>query len=276
MQSTTFALPFTIYLFLDHLEPYRVADPDGSQQRILTPTSSLFQSTDLLESAQQVLLVVSIATPPPVRMFEGKHSAGRGGAGSRHASVPPTPTSADRCSLVDNPAAWGHGCTISGLDGASVMACGSCKDLRDWIIDQKPQLLEVLQLIEALSDAKDADRKRSTRTMGTTAIVLSIDNAWARKCTSSPTARQWWEFGLLRPLANTHRPRDSPPTNTATSCTDSSPASPASPTFLPPAIPPTPLPLPPPPPPPPLPPSLPQPPLAPPLTCQLLRLTHQG
>ncbi len=64
---------------------------------------------------------------------------------------------------------------------------------RDWIIGQEPQLLEFLQLIQALKDAKDADGERSTRTMATTAIASSIDNAWARKCTSSPAARLWWD-----------------------------------------------------------------------------------
>ena len=97
---------------------------------------------------------------------------------------------------------------------------------RDWIIDRKPQVIEVLQLIETLSDAKEEDGKRSTRTIGTTAIPSSIDKAWTRKCTASPAAREWWESDLPRPLANTPRPRASPPTNTAATSTDSSPASP--------------------------------------------------
>ena len=46
---------------------------------------------------------------------------------------------------------------------------------RDCILDKKPQVLEILHLIEALSDAKDADACRTTCTVGTTAVVNTID-----------------------------------------------------------------------------------------------------
>lgn len=64
---------------------------------------------------------------------------------------------------------------------------------RDWILDKKSQVLDILHLIEALSDAKVEDERRTTRSIGTTAIATSIDNAWANACAVSPRIREWWE-----------------------------------------------------------------------------------
>ena len=71
---------------------------------------------------------------------------------------------------------------------------------RDWILDKKPQMLDILNLIQALSDVRDADERKSIRTIGTTAVATSIDNAWANACASSPSIKQWWESDRPRRL----------------------------------------------------------------------------
>lgn len=64
---------------------------------------------------------------------------------------------------------------------------------RDWIIEKKAQVLDILEFIETLSDARDADARRSTRTIGTSAAGSWIDKSWEKACRSSERWRQWWE-----------------------------------------------------------------------------------
>ena len=109
---------------------------------------------------------------------------------------------------------------------------------RDWIIDCKSQVKETLQLMEALSDAREADEKRTTCTVATSAIAKSIDNAWERACSSNPAARTWWESDLPRRLqaCRLETTQPTPPTNTAATFTASSnPPNPPSPTGDPPS-----------------------------------------
>lgn len=94
---------------------------------------------------------------------------------------------------------------------------------RDWIIDRKPQVLEVLQLMEALSDARDADERRSTRTIGTSAIPELIDRDWGSRCTSSPSVKQWWESDLPRRLPKRRLGAPTTPNTATTSATTNTP-----------------------------------------------------
>ena len=63
---------------------------------------------------------------------------------------------------------------------------------RDWIIDKKPQLMEFLELIDTLTDARDAEASVSSHTVATTVTPNSIEKTWDEVCASSDYWRQWW------------------------------------------------------------------------------------
>ena len=57
-----------------------------------------------------------------------------------------------------------------------------------------------MELINTLTDARQAEERTSTCSVATTATPLSIVRSWEEACASSDHWRQWWQSGKPRPL----------------------------------------------------------------------------
>ena len=94
---------------------------------------------------------------------------------------------------------------------------------REWVINKKPQLLELLDLIETLSDASKAEEQCSTRSIAATANPSLIDKTWGEACSSSEHRKQWWQSGKPKPLRGASNTAHNPNTrlgNTTTAPAD--------------------------------------------------------
>ncbi|MPC31737.1 hypothetical protein E2C01_025034 [Portunus trituberculatus] len=92
---------------------------------------------------------------------------------------------------------------------------------RDWIIEKKAQVMDILEFIETISDARDADTRRTTRTIDSTSANASwIDKSWAKVCSSPERWKQWWESDNTKRLPPS-RLGLTPPTHTTATDTSS-------------------------------------------------------